>query len=66
MVAVLTMSALKAASHSPEIERRWTHENEPSHDLPGICWQAKDLPSDNELEPGASEIEQVVIRALKI
>ena len=31
---------LKAASHCPEIVRRWTHKNEASHDLLGIFWHA--------------------------
>ena len=52
---------LKGASHCPEIDRIWTHENEASHDLSGICWHAKDLPSDHELETRALEIELVVI-----
>ena len=51
----------KAASHCPEINPRWTHENEALHDLLRIFWHAEDLPSDHELEVGASEIELVVI-----
>ena len=60
------MSILKAESHCPELDRRWTHKNETSHDLFGICWHAKDLYSDHELEARTSEIEPVVIRGLKV
>ena len=55
-----------AASHCPEVDCRWTHENEASHDLSGTFWHANDLPSNNELEAGASEIELVVIEGLKM
>ena len=60
------LQIFKVASHCPEIDRRWTHKNEALHDLSGMCWHAKNWPSDYELEAGASEIELVVIRGLKM
>ena len=49
--------SLKAASHCPEIDPRWTHENEPSHDLREFCLAANDFVKIPKVEADAEETQ---------
>ena len=41
---------LKAASHCPEIDPRWTHENEALHDRQELFLAAKDFAKTPEVD----------------
>ena len=58
------MTFLKAVSHCPEVDTRWTHEYVPSTAPSGIFWHAKDFPMSPEVDAIAGEIQPGFIRWL--
>ena len=48
---------LKAVSHSPEIDPRWTHENETSHDRQEFLLAARDFAKTPEVDADAGETQ---------